>query len=134
MRNKLLNLADHLGVGITYTKELPPNWWAAFNSMEAQVEINWYARDAKDMDYILLHELCHALQFRTDSEIWITWTEELEAALRAGRSVDDPLPSCGLLELDAEQRALGWLYLNGYNTEKYVEFANRNLDCYGLEL
>lgn len=128
MREKLLKLAKDLGVGIIYTSELPESYWGAFDSMNEVVELNigLLHKDYESyINYILLHELCHALQYCTHAPIWLRWAEE----------IDEGSTSCsGLLELDCEQRAIGWLYQNGYDVEAYVPMAQSNLLNYGLKL
>lgn len=116
-RKQLVNLATELGVRIVPAKDLPPTWWAAYDSETTTIEIT-----EKADWFIILHELCHALQHLSEAEIWNGWAE--------GTVTD------GELELDCELRAIGWLHENGHKDkiEAFVKSANRNLKNYHLRL
>lgn len=130
MREKLYEMAEVLGVGIREVPMSPGNW-GQFNSNEATVELNMFLSlwEQELNDYVLLHELCHAAQFRTDAPIWLEWCE----ATYECENYEWP-ENTSDLELDCEQRVIGWLHLNGYDVEKYIDYINRNLSNYGLEL
>lgn len=117
MREKLLKLAQDLDVGIKVVHDLPENWFGGYLAIENQVELHPEACDG-----VLLHELCHALQFLGDAQIWDEWVDD-----------DD---KTGELELDCELRAIGWLYLNGFEDEieTFIIRANDNLENYGLRI
>lgn len=119
MKNKLYKLIKELGLRVVVDPTLPPEWNGAFNAAEGTIEISPSLRSNKN--FVLLHEACHALQFFNSVPLWDYFQETGDASE---------------LERDCEQRAIGWLYLNGLSShiENYVQSANDNLSNYDLEI
>lgn len=119
MLKKVLKLAEELGLGVVVI-DLPENFEGAWNSVEELVELApGYQKDWR----VILHEVCHALQYLNETPLWLNYCEDYNSY-------------CAELELDAELRGVGWLYINGYHDkiEEFVGRANDNLYHYGLEI